>query len=64
MKKIERERLTIMARWGWTEKRRTGKHIIWQHATLGTQTTSATPSDTNALRQIERQCRRLAMATP
>lgn len=62
MKRLERDRLQIMARWGWTEKRRSGGHIVWQHPTLGLQTTSATPSDGNALRQIERQCRRMAAA--
>ena len=60
MKRIERERLMIMTAYGWSEKRRKGGHIVWQHPTLGTQTTSTTPSDMNALRQIERQCKRLA----
>jgi len=62
MKKIERERLMIMAREGWAEKRRTGGHIVWQHPRYGTTTTSATPSDINSLRQIERQLRRIAAA--
>ncbi len=62
MKKIERERLMIMTREGWAEKRRTGGHIVWQHPRYGTTTTSATPSDINSLRQIERQLRRIAAA--
>lgn len=62
MKKIERDRLLIMTREGWAEKRRTGGHIVWQHPRYGTTTTSATPSDGNSLRQIERQLRRIAAA--
>jgi predicted RNA binding protein YcfA (HicA-like mRNA interferase family) len=62
MKKIERDRLMIMVREGWAERRRTGGHIVWWHPVYGMMTTSSTPSDRNALRQIERQLRRIRLA--
>jgi hypothetical protein len=50
-----------MSRHGFSIHRQS-KHLIWRNEAGQTITTSSTPSDGNALRQIERQVRRLAVA--
>ena len=59
MRKIERERNALMQSYGYTCIRQ-ASHMVWRNAAGQMVTTSKTPSDTNALRQIERQLRRLA----
>jgi hypothetical protein len=50
-----------MSRHGFSIHRQS-KHLIWRNEAGQTITTSSSPSDSNALRQIERQVRRLAVA--
>jgi len=59
MKAIERERNRLMQSYGYTCIRQT-THMVWRNKEGQTVTTSKTPSDVNALRQVERQLRRLA----
>ena len=59
MKKIERERNALMQSYGYTCIRQSS-HMVWRNASGQMVTTSKTPSDVNALRQVERQLRRLA----
>lgn len=37
---------------------RESKHLVWRNASNVMVTTSSTPSDINAIRQVERQVRR------
>jgi hypothetical protein len=46
-----------MKSYGFTLERES-KHLVWRNAQRVMVTTSSTPSDTNALRQVERQIRR------
>jgi len=57
----QKELRLIMSRHGFSIHRQS-KHLIWRNEAGQTITTSSTPSDGNALRQIERQVRRLAVA--
>jgi hypothetical protein len=62
-KSYTREADAIHARYGFilTSDR---KHRKYKHERLGIiSTCSSSPSDVNALRQIERQCRRLVAAS-
>lgn len=53
MRKIDRDLSRLMERYGFEEKRRSGGHIIWINREGKVTTTSATPSDHRALKQIE-----------
>jgi len=57
MRKIERERNQLMQTYGYTCIRQSS-HMVWRNAAGVMITTSKTPSDINALRQIERQLKR------
>lgn len=62
MSRHERSLHALMSRHGF-ELQRKSKHMVWRNASGVMVTTSSTPSDGNALRQVERQIRRkLAMA--
>jgi hypothetical protein len=61
MKKIERDRNTLMQSYGYTCIRQSS-HMVWRNDAGVMVTTSKTPSDINSLRQVERQLRRLAAA--
>ena len=61
MKKQQRALADLMAANGYTLKRE-AKHMVWGNAKGQTITTSKTPSDLHALKQVERDIRRQAAA--
>ena len=53
-----RKSLTLLMKsYGFTLERES-KHLVWRNAQRVMITTSSTPSDINAIRQVERQIRR------
>jgi len=61
MKKLDRQREQLMKSYGYTLHRKSS-HMIWKDLDGRIVTTSSSPSDVNALRQIERQLKRMAVA--
>ena len=53
-----RKSLTLLMKSYGFALERESKHLVWRNAARVMITTSSTPSDINAIRQVERQIRR------